>query len=434
MASALAAPSAQAASATWSPDTLLASDLAFSEFAVRVNTAVNPGGRSVVAWDKPLPATGGIGFGGPLQVHVAVRSTTNGTWSPARALSPDGVSATNVGAAVDPASGRVTVAWASGGVPFVSSSNDSGATWVSEAIPAGAGFALLPFASLIDTDGKGNITIILVKQRPSSAIYDVQAIVKSSGGTWRAPVTLTGPAGASFLGTPRLNVLSDGRAFLNIGATTFRRSSSGTWAVPQIIDLAGYDVVDQASADVDANGRGYFLLRAIIGGVPGVYVSTSAQSGKWSAPRRVAAFDSLGMWLQVTGSSSGRALVSGYDAAGTVRVSATGDGGATWGPLFNFGPGNRPKAVGSENGLYAVGWSSLSSTGATFSVAAGSGQGASAWTQTSLGNLVVLDSPSLAIAGKSGSSSARSVAGWEFQGDSVTLNSAIGASTATVGR
>lgn len=157
-------PTALAASATWAPQTVLASDFVFSESDSNPNVAVSTTGQAVSAWDRPSPSTG-MGFGGPKEVHAAVYRATRGTWSAATRLSPVETPSANAGAVVDPSSGKVTVAWSAAGLPYVSSSSDGGASWVSSAVPVAAGFAFLSRGNLIDTDAKGNLTFILLKAR-----------------------------------------------------------------------------------------------------------------------------------------------------------------------------------------------------------------------------------------------------------------------------
>lgn len=430
----VASPSAQAATANWSPEQQIASNLAFTEFAVKPNTAVNAAGRSVVVWDKPIPITGGFGGTSP-QVYAAVRATSTGAWSAAMALSPEG--ARNGGATVDPVSGKVTVFWIAGGVPYASTSSDAGATWSQATIPGDAGFGFLPSSVAADTDGRGNITVILARPQLTGSAFDIEAVVRAADGRWRTPVMLTGPAGATLFGRPHFNVVSDGQALLSVGLTTFRRDSRGRWAAPQTVNLAGLNPIVVPSADIDAKGSGYFVVRAISSGVIGAYLSTSTPTSGWSTPRHVAMFDDIGVGgLQVTGSSSDRAMISGYDLSGSVRASATRDSGRSWGTLANLGPGIEPKAAGSENGLYALGWNSFGATGATYSVATGSGLGSAstAWITTTLTSQARLGSSSVAIAGKSDSSTARAVTGWEGEIVTTTLEEFIGASTGVINK
>ncbi len=429
--------STQAASAIWSPEALVATHLPFTEFAVRVRTGVNADGSSVVAWEHPTPVTGGLGFGARNQIFAAVQGTGTSAWSAAMPLSAADQSASNAGAVVDPNTGKVTVVWTVNDVPYAASSSDLGASWSQEVIPGGAGFSIPRASNLVDVDGAGNITVILLKQRAASpTIFDLEAMVKPANGPWLTPTALTSVTSTSVFGVPRLNVLGDGRALLTIGATTFRRSSSGVWAAPRVMSFAGFDVVDVPSADIDAKGKAYFVFRAITGGAGAVYLSTSTPSSGWSAPRRVPQFDPMVMWLQVTGSSSGRAIVSGYGGQGAVLVSATSNGGASWGTPINFGAGYKPSAVGSESGLFALGWSANSVAGATYSIASGSGVGdaSSAWATVTRGELVQAESATLAIAGRPKSASARTVAGWERQEATTSLGYAIGASSGSVGK
>lgn len=437
MAAACPALTVKAATANWSPETLLATRLAFSEAAVRVRTGVNPDGSSVVAWENPTPVTGGLGFATQNQIFAAVRGTGSGAWSASTPLSAIGVSALNAGAVVDPVTGKATVLWAVGDVPYAASSSDAGATWSQEVIPGGPGFSFLPSSSTVDVDGAGNITVVLMKRRTATpSVFDVEAVVKPVNGPWLPPVALAAVDSATMISAPRLNVLSDGRALLTIGGTTWRRNSSGIWATPRAVSFAGFGVVDQTSADIDAKGKGYFVFRAVTGGVGAVFLTTSTPTSGWSAPRRVSLFDSIGLWLQVTASSSGRAIVSGYGGQGAVLVSATDNGGSTWGTPVNFGAGYKPSAVGSESGLFALGWSANTAAGVTYSIASGSGIGAAstAWATVTRGNLVQMESPSLAIAGRANSSTARTVSGWERQEETTTLSYGIGASLGNVGK
>lgn len=429
----LVAAAARAASSTWSPEAMLATDLPFSESAVRVRSAVNTAGRAVVVWDNPLPAGGGIGFGNRFQTYAAVRSTATSPWSTATPLSADGATAQSAAAVVDGV-GNVTAIWTSNGSSRAASSRDAGATWSQETIPGDAGFSAPPLG-MADVDRVGNITVILLKQRPSTSTFDAEAVVRSVDGTWLPPVLLTGAEGVNVTGRPRLSVLRDGRAMASIGATTFWRTSSGRWGAPKNVDLAGLGVIDQSSADMDAGGKGYFVFRAVTSGVGGVFVSTSTSSSGWSAPRHVAMFDPIGTGLQVTGSSRGRAIISGSGAAG-VLVSATSDGGSTWSAPTSLGFGFEPTAAGSENGFYALGWNSFGATGVALSVAAGGGpgRGAPSWVVTDLGDEVRSGSPSVAISGRAGTTSAKTVAGWERDGAATTGGRAVLSSTGTVSR
>lgn len=429
----LGGSAARAASSTWSPETLLMTDLPFTESAVRVRSAVNSGGRAIVVWDNPLPSGGGIGFGNRFRTYAAVRSTATGPWSPATPLSAEGATAQSAAAVVD-GFGNVTAIWTSNGSSWAANSKDAGATWSQEPIPGDPGFSTPPLG-MADVDRAGNVTIILLKQRAVGSTFDAEAIVKLAGGAWGAPVILTGAEGVEVTGRPRLKVLRDGRAMLSIGATTFRRNGSGRWGAPQNVDLAGLGVIDQSSADLDAGGRGYFVFRAVQSGVAGVFVSTSTSSSGWSAPRRVATFDPIATGLQVTGSRRGHAIVSGSGAAG-VLVSATSDGGSSWSAPTSFGSGFEPTAAGSENGFYALAWNSFGANGFTLSVAAGGGRGRAApsWAITDLGNQVSLGSPSVAIGGQVGTTRAALVAGWERDGAATTGGRAVVSSTGTVAR
>jgi hypothetical protein len=434
LAGVIAAPLAvHAATAKWSPESMLASGFAFSESDSHPGMAVSASGRAVAIWDKPLPQTG-IGFGGPKEVYASVHTPATGTWSASSRLSTPGVNALNAGAVVDPASGKATVAWTSGGIPYASSSSDGGVNWITSAVPVPAGFNFLINSNLIDTDSKGNITFILIKARATADGYDIAAIVRTSGGTWRAPMMVNGATGVPIQAMPSLEVISDGRALLALGTTTFRRNARGVWLAPQTLNVSGFDIVDRVSVDMDANGRGYALLRAVTGNVGALYLYTSSQSGGWSLPRTMPALEGYYGGMQITGSSSGRALISATDSTGHVRAMATSDGGSTWSAATDLGVGFNPQADGSESGLYAITWTGSGTAGYGAWIASGSGLGTGAWTKSAIGTYVRLDTPVVAIAGKSGSTSARAAGAWERDGDPVNPDAAIGAATSTINR
>lgn len=422
---------ALAATATWTPQTVLSADFAFAEMDSNPAVAVNLNGRAVAVWDKPLPSTGGFGFGGPTEVTAAVRATATGAWSTPVRLTPAGGNGRHAGAVVDSATGKVTVALNAGGIPSVSTSSDGGLTWVGAPVPIAAGFAYLNGSRLIDIDSKGNVTLILFKPRATADGYDVAAVTRSSTGTWRAPVVLNGSAGVNILASPTLEVIADGRALLSLGTTTFRRSSTGAWSPAKTVNITGFDLLDRTYADMDANGRGYMVLRLIKANVGAIYLSTSSQTGDWSLPRLMTGLETYYGGLQVTASSSGRAMISATDSASHVRATVTTDSGTTWSAPADFGAGLTPFADGSESGLYALSWFG---TGNAAMTAAGSGSGTAPWVTATIGNYVVNGTPVVAIAGKSGSSTARTASAWERSGDPATPAGGVAAATASVAR
>lgn len=242
---------------------------------------------------------------------------------------------------------------------------------------------------------------------------------------------MNGTAAVTIHAVPSLEVIGDGRALLNMGQVTFRRSSAGSWAAGKTVNTAGFDMVDRTSTDMDANGRGYMVLRLIQAGSAGLYLSTSSPTGEWSLPRRLTALDSFYSALQVTASSSGRAMITASDSASHVRAAVTTDGGSTWTAPNDFGLGLVPQADGSESGLYAVTWFS---TGYSMVVASGSGVGTAPWTQSTIATYVLTDTPAVAISGKSGSTSARAAAIWERSGDPAAAGGGVAVSAATVNR
>ena len=421
---------ALAATATWTPQTVLSSDFAFAEMNSNPAVAVNLSGRAVAVWDKPLPSSG-FGFGGPTEVTAAVRATATGTWSTPVRLSAAAGHGRHAGAVVDASTGKVTVAMNADGVPTVSTSSDGGLTWASAPVPVPAGFAYLNRSNLIDIDSRGNVTLILFKPRATADGYDVAAVTRSSTGTWRTPVVVNGSTGLTILASPTLEVIADGRALLSLGTTTFRRSSTGAWSPAKTVNITGFDLLDRTSTDMDANGRGYMVLRLIKANAGALYLSTSSQTGDWSLPRLMTGLETYYDGLQVTASSSGRAMISAADSSSHVRATVTTDSGTTWSAPADFGLGITPAADGSESGLYALSWFGAGNAAVT---AAGSGSGTAPWVTTTIGNYAVIGTPVVAIAGKSGSSTARAASAWERSGDPATPAGGVAAASASVAR
>lgn len=422
---ATAATPVAAASAVWTAETLLDTNL---QSASRVDAAVSPAGKSVVVWDKLIGSDPAHPYG-IFQVFAAVRATQTGPWSVTSALSD--ADAYNAGAVVNPLNGKTTAFWTANGISYAATTSDSGATWTRETIPADAGYSILAtvyvqVSPFVDIDGAGNITVILAKPRtglPNS--YDLEAMVKAADGSWSTPVPISGSSGAGLFGSAKLNVLSDGQAFLNFGFTTFRRSAAGVWEAPQSVNVAGFGQVYSASADLDASGRAYFVFRSRYGGA---LLSTSTPGAAWSKPRHVTKFDTLGGSLQIAASSAGHAMVYGNDMnTGAVRAAASADAGATWGTLFGFGFGDTPQASGSENGQYVLGWSSGGANADRFFAASGTGIGtaSAAWFKKNL--VGGMAAGSVAIAGQGAGGNAQAAAGW-FRWDTANGN-VIGASS-----
>jgi hypothetical protein len=411
-----------AATASWSPEQVVAT----ASQAVNVRTAVDASGISVVVWDQLVP--GSIDTSHPYginQVYASVclpRTSLAPDCSPPNPFTDGLTDATNAGAVVAP-SGTVTVFWTIKSTPTAfsesSQSSDSGTSWTtSELIPGDNGYTLLSgsYAQLgpsVGIDGLGNIIAVLLNplaNNPTTgASYSVQTLVKNaSDGTWSAPVQLS--SGVGIFGSSQLFVNSDGQALLNFGFTAFRRDSLGNWSTAQTVPTPSGGQVYSASAGLDAGGKGYFVTRTRYGGA---FLSTSTTTTGWTTPKHIAKFDTLGSSVLVRGSSPGHAIVYGNDMnTGYVKATVTTDGGATWGNMVSFGAGSNPQAVGSENGLYGLSWSSGGATWDRYFVASGTGvgTGTTAWVKKNLiGNFAT---GPVAIKGNVSGGSAQTAAGW----------------------
>lgn len=402
---------ADAATATWSPEAIIASKLPGGN---RVVNAVSPSGVAVMAWDKYLGTDATHPYG-IFQVYAAGR-TAAGVWSAPVAISA--ADADTAGATVDPASGALRVFYTSGGVSYAAQSGDFGGTWSTpEAIPADAGFAIpaSPGTQVggpwVGVDGAGNTTVMLLKQTSARpAIFQMEVATKAAAGAWSGPTVLTGPAGATPLGSIGIHVISDGQALANVGFATWRRLANGTWEGEKDVIAGGFGQIFSSSAALDASGKAYFAFRTHY---VSAQVSTELPGGTWTAPKRANRLEMLGSSLQLAASSSGHVMAYGQDYnSGAIRASVSGDGAATWGPLTSFGAGQNPQAAGSENGLFALAWDGAGPAFNRYFVAAGTGiAGATtAWAKT---NLVGAGATGpVAIAGTSGQSTATALAGW----------------------
>ncbi len=440
--------SVYAASATWSPEQIVAT----IPQATNIRTAVNATGTSVVIWDEFIPGSADAAhLYGRWRVYASVCTPNPAPQAPT-CSGPDAFTgngtvdnATNAGAVVAP-SGNVTVFWNSLETPTAfsacSSSSDAGSTWTaSEQVPGDLGYNLLSgvYAEVgpsVGVDGSGNIIVVMVNPPAITPIaqtgYSVQTLVKdSSTGVWSQPVQLSN--GVGIFGSGKLFVNSDGQALFNMGFTTFRRTfntTDGKWTwSAQTVPTAGMGQIYAASAGFDAGGKAYFVYRTHY---LGAFLSTSTPTTAWTTPKHIAKFDILGSSLIVRGSSAGHAIVYGNDMnTGNVRATVTVDGATTWGSLVSFGLGNNPQAVGSENGLYAISWDSAGANWDRYFVASGTGvgTGTAAWVKKNLaGNNA---SGPVAIAGNVTGGNAQTVAGWTRWD---TVADVVGASLGTVAR
>jgi hypothetical protein len=405
---AASAAAATAASASWSPEKLLTGSILG---ASNVRSAVNGQGRAVLVWDQLM----GVDAAHPQGIHqvfAAVRASRSAGWSKARALSAPG-NANNAGAVVAGDGTTVTVFWNEEGVPKSGRSTTLGRSWAKSAIPGGAGFTLITGTNPVvgpdvGIDGKGRITVILAKPNGTTpASESLEAMTRGAGGAWHSPVAITGPSGAQLFGSTRLKVLADGRAFLNYGFTTAYRTAADHWQPARTVSLAGFGTVYSASADMDQGGKAYFAFRSRY---LGARLAISANGQAWTPPASIADFDTLGANLWIVAANAGHALIYGNDMnTGNVDAAATGDGAASFKPLADFGLGDSPQAVGSANGLFALGWSSAGANADSYAVAAGSFLGAKPTVQTTLSGGFAAGA--LAIAAKPVAGKAEAVAG-----------------------
>lgn len=399
---------AQAATATWLPEKLLATKLLG---ATDISTAVNPAGAAVVVWDKYIGTDATHPYG-IFQVYAAGR-TAQGTWSAPAALSSMG--GNNGGATVDPATGAMHVFYTSANVTYEVHSADFGLNWsIPEIVPVDPGYGIptvpgtLVGSPWVDIDGAGNSTLLMLKPH-GLRTFDAEVIVKNADGTWSAPQVITGAAGSYVLGSIRLCVISDGQALVNIGAATFRRTRDGVWAESDV-PLAGMGQVFSTSATLDASGKAYFLLRTHY---VGAQLFTQLPGKPWSAPRQIARLEPLGSSLVIEGASAGHAMAYGIDyTTGYIRASVTSNSGAGWGALASFGTGQSPQGVGSENGLFALSWNGAGVNWDRMMIASGSGIAGTttAWAKTNMAGGFATGP--VAIAGTSGQASAQLVSGW----------------------
>lgn len=438
--------SVYAASATWSPEQIVAT----IPQATNIRTAVNATGTSVVIWDEFIPGSADAAhLYGRWRVYASVCPPNPAPQAPNCNILPHAFTdagtvdnATNAGAVVAP-SGNVTVFWNSLGTSTAfsasSSSSDGGNSWSDpEQVPGTAGYTLLSGVNAevgpsVGVDGAGNIIVVMINPPATTPVaqtgYSVQTLVKdSSKGVWsNPPVQLSN--GVGIFGSGKLFVNSDGQALLNFGFTSFRRDTQGNWGAPQTVSTAGMGQIYAASAGFDAGGKAYFVYRTHY---QGAFLSTSTPTTTWTTPKHIAKFDILGSSLVVRGSSAGHAIVYGNDMnTGNVRAAVTADSAATWGSLVSFGLGNNPQAVGSENGLYAISWDSAGANWDRYFVASGTGvgTGTAAWVKKNLaGNNA---SGPAAIAGNVPGGNAQTVAGWTRWD---TVADVVGASLGTVAR
>lgn len=441
--------SLNAATAVWSPEQIVT-----KWQATNIRTAVNNSGISAVVWDQYiLGSADSTHLYGRWQVYASVCVPQPVPQTPvcsAPYAFTDGINvpdATNAGAVVA-SNGTVTVFWNSFTTSSVYSASatsvDSGQNWSNpEQVPGTTGYALLSgvYAQVgpsVGVDGNGNIVAVMINPPilPAGSImrsgYSVQTLVKNAtDGTWTAPTQLS--TNAAIFGSAKLFVNSNGQALLNLGFTSFRRDANGNWGSPQNVPIAGMGQIYSASAGFDAGGKAYFIYRSRYGGA---FISTSTPSAvstdpAWSTPKHVAKFDILGSSPVVRGSSAGHAIIYGNDMnTGKVRAAITADGGATWGGLTNFGLGNNPYAVGSENGLYALSWDGAGVNADKYFVATGTGigTGTTAWVKKNLAGNFASGPFSLSIAGNI-TGGANTVAAWErFD----AFNDVIGVSTGVV--
>lgn len=384
--------------ATWAPETALATP---AMGVLRMRVATNDAGDAAVVWDERLSVSLN-------RVWAAV--FTGGRWSAPYALSDGVTNGASGGVTVSP-SGAVTVFWMTNGAPW--SADCTGGAWgAAQRVPTDALYTNIVGAAV---DRNGNIEVVAGYPRTAATYpaYDLESLVRAPTGAWSAPVRFSTASGVA----PKFVMNRNGQAVVKTGMVLYRSSALGVWSAPQTIALAGQ--IYSTDVAIDAGGRGYFVARSRYGGAN---LSTSTPTSAWTAPRRVTKFDVLGSTLMVAASSADHAVIFGQDySTGMARASVTANGGGAWGGLVNLGAGT-PIGVGSESGLYAIGWNE----DPLFRVATGtgSGTGTAAWVKTTLTTNYPYGA--LGLAGN------RAVSAWTRGGDASLTTYVVGASAATL--
>lgn len=246
-------------------------------------------GDSDGIWYAHSPASPLLAFSSPVLVSGAVAATA---W--ARSVAAD-------------ASGGVHVAFLGGATIYYSRSADGGATFVEVATPVVVG----AYQPEIVADVTGNLVV-------AWGTSDVYVVRKPAGGTWGAPLHANGAKPGNAY--PSLAMQDFQHLYLawsngGSGEIYVALSSDGGTSWSQVLALAG----SYTDASLAVDGSGNLSIAAGASTYGSIFVSTSSNGTRWSAPTQVLT-DTSTYFPNLVLDSAGKALIM-YESSGAVRFT-----------------------------------------------------------------------------------------------------------------
>jgi PKD repeat protein len=367
----LASATAASAAPAWlGPATLSAA----GQNADDPHVASAPTGDAVVVWRRS---------NGTHQIVQAATRPAGGAWSEPAWLSAAGQNATTPAAAVD-ASGTAVATWSRwDGVHQViqAAVRPPGGEWPSVASTISVGDAYAPDVAL---DGKGG-AVAVWRSNSGGPHSIVQAAYRAAGGAWQSPTSLSALGQNAY--DPHIAVDGDGNALAawdrfdgthQVVQTAFR-PAGGTWQAPVTVSGTG---LGAQHPQVAFDGLGNALVAFDRDGTTSrVQVAVRSAAGSWQVPIYLSAAGSDATDQQVAADPQGDMVVA-WDrkAGGTWVAEATVRApGGTWpGAVALSNPGGDADEV--HVGLDAQGGAvALWVWGATGTVQSASRPAGGAW-------------------------------------------------------
>lgn len=334
--------------------------------------AVNRAGDAVAVWR---------GHDGSGYVVQAAARSRGGSWQPSVDLSAAGGSA-HVPQVVIDDEGNATAVWQrhNGSFPVVqAATRPAGGPWGSSVdLPAPGDGAGVPQIALA---GDGTVTVVW--RRATGPTPTVQAVTRSAGGAWQAPIDLSDPGQPGT--TPQIDVNDDGDAIAvwereagsEYVTQAARRPAGGTWQPPVDLSSASVDItVPQVALDDDGDATAVWQQSDGSGQV--IQAATRPAAGSWHAPVDVSA-PGQSSFPQIARDPQGNATAVWYrsdngpvdfvqsavlDAAGPaldgLSVPSTGTTGETL--AFSVSPFDRWSVLGATTWTFGDGTSSIAAS------------------------------------------------------------------------